>query len=73
MTRRYLVADRKNSQCIIDLSLLDWSRWFTDGRDGELYLHVHGPDESIVRVWCRHSGRPRLEFTYGQLFWLIDD
>jgi hypothetical protein len=54
------------------LGWLDWSRWFTDGTGGGLYLHVYGPDDSIQRVYCRRTDSPRLSFMGGELWWLVD-
>lgn len=69
---RLRVNSHRNSYCAMPVGWLDWSRWFTDGTGGELYLHVYGPDDSIQRVYCRRSTRPRLEFMEGQLWWLVD-
>ncbi|MCB2071210.1 MAG: hypothetical protein KDF67_17125 [Ottowia sp.] len=69
---RLQVNNRRHSSCAMPLGWLDWSRWFTDGAGGQLYLHVYGPDGAIVRVYCRRSDKPRLEFMDGQLWWLVD-
>jgi hypothetical protein len=70
---RHKVNSRRNSECAVELRILDWTRWFTDGTDGRLYLHVyHYRDEGIMRVWCRHSEKPRLAMHRGELHWLID-
>lgn len=70
---RRRVADRRNSMCGSSaLHRLDFSRWFTDGPDGRLYLHVAGPDDTWHRVWCRHTNSPRLKMDDGVLYWLID-
>lgn len=70
--RRYAVTSTRNSMCSVPLSSLDWSRWWTDGIGGELYLHVAGPDETWHRVRCRHSDTPRLRCEGGRLWWLVD-
>lgn len=72
MPQRLKVNNRRNSACAMPLDRLDWSRWFTDGIGGSLYLHVHGPDETIQRVYCRRSEKPRLAFSDGELWWLVD-
>ena len=72
MPRRLKVNSRRNSECSAPLASLDWSQWFTDGRVSGLYLHVHGPDDTIHRVYCRHSETPRLSFQDGELWWLVD-
>lgn len=70
--RRCTVNSDIHSLCAVSLDELDWSHWFTDGSHGELYLHVYGLDDSIQRVYCRHSKTPRLSFTDGKLYWVID-
>lgn len=71
--KRYRVNRRSNSYCVVPLKSLDWDNWFTDGSDGELYLHVHSKDgETIYRVGCRHTWRPRLKCKAGSLWWLVD-
>jgi hypothetical protein len=70
--RRLRVNSRRNSICAMPLHHLDWSRWFTDGSCGSLYLHVYGPEDSIQRVYCRSSDTPRLQLDGGVLYWLVD-
>lgn len=70
--RKSLINSNRNSLCDVSLDGLDWSNWFTDDSYGELYLHVYGLDDSIQRVYCRHSKTPRLSFTDGKLYWVID-
>lgn len=69
---RLKVNSRRHSYCAMPVGWLDWSRWFTDGSGGRLYLHVYGPDDTIQRVYCRKTDTPRLEFMGGQLWWLVD-
>lgn len=77
--RRYRAASSRNSECGSALIKdLDFSRWFTDGAPGDLYLHVYkadptgAGDTTIHRVYCRHSDSPRLELCAGTLYWLVD-
>ena len=72
--RRYPVANRRHSVSTATLDRLDWTRWFTDGTGGRLYLHVWTKDgETCHRVFCRHSDTPRLSCDGGMLRWLVDD
>jgi hypothetical protein len=69
-----LVNSSKNSKCSSSsLKDLDWSRgWWTDDSFGMHYLHVHHKDgETIHRVYCKFSDRPRLQMTNGKLYWLF--
>jgi hypothetical protein len=72
--RRYEVAIPRHSQCgSARLADLDFDRWFTDGADGYLYLHVwHKDGDSIHRVRCAYSDKPRLCWEVGSLWWLVD-
>lgn len=67
------VCSTRNSTCSARLSALDWSTWFTDSSFGAFYLHVtHMDGESVHRVRCRLSERPRLQSRKGVLYWIID-
>jgi len=71
--QKKLVANAKNSRCSsARLKDLDWDRgWWTDDSFGMHYLHVHHKDgETIHRVYCLHSERPRIEMIKGKLYWL---
>ena len=72
--RRYECFRHQHSRCgSAKLADLDWSRWFSDSTGGGLYLHVwHQDGETIHRVTCAYSARPRLESVDGVLFWLVD-
>jgi len=71
--RRYIVDSRRNSDCSVPLSSLDWSNWRTDGGAGYMYLHVYrATDDTWHRVRCRHSDNPRLSCEGGLLRWLVD-
>lgn len=69
---RLRVNSPRHSLCAMDLDALDWSRWWTDGTQGGLYLHVAGPNDTWQRVYCRQSETPRLRFEGGELWWLVD-
>ncbi len=67
------VASKRNSICGIPLDELDWRSWWTDTSGGGFYLHVrHVLEDTVHRVYCRASDKPRLEMKDGKLFWLID-
>jgi len=71
--RRLKVRNRRNSECNFDLDALDWSSWFTDTSFGEFYLHIYDlAHDSVQRVRCRKTPRPRLEMANGELYWLVD-
>lgn len=73
--RYYEVANPQHSRCgSAKLKTLDFDRWFTDHSFGQHYLHVHSAtgDESIHRVTCAYSATPRLAWSGGALWWLVD-
>lgn len=44
-----------------------------DTSNGMTYLHVTGNDgETEHRVFCRRTDQPRLAFTKGALYWIVD-
>ena len=72
--RRKVMSDR-NSECVVPLDSLDWSRWWTDTgfSDSGFLLKVPSRDsDSVHRVYCRGVYRPRLMMRDGKLYWLID-
>ena len=68
------VRSQRNSYCnSARLSQLDWGEWWEDG--GMLvpgtYLHVpRRDDETVHRVFCRHSDYARLGWRSGDLWWV---
>lgn len=66
------VNDIRHSFCKFQpLSRLDWSRWFTDIKEGRLCLYVYGPEDNLHRVHCRKSETPRLAHEDGELWWVV--
>ena len=72
--RRYEAALPRHSRCgSAKLADLDFDRWFSDSMGGSLYLHVwHKDGETIHRVHCAYSAKPRLSWDGGTLWWLVD-
>jgi len=65
------VSSPRNSECSIPLSRLNFGRWFAEGSS---YLHVHHKTEDTIhRVYCKHSDTPRLAMRDGELYWLVDE
>lgn len=68
------INSARNSECgSAKLAELDWSEWWTDDSFESVYLHVrHRDGETVHRVRCRQTQRPRIGFRNGMLCWLID-
>lgn len=66
------VNDDRHSYCKLHpFSLLDWSHWFTDIKEGRLCLYVYGPEDTLYRVHCRKSKTPMLAYEDGELWWIV--
>jgi len=70
---RRSVFSEKNSACpsarIKDLN--PERGWWTDDSMDSLYLHVwHKDGETVHRVYCRKSEKPRLIMNRGRLMWI---
>lgn len=73
--RKLKVLSARNTDCGVPLTSLDWSEWWIDcGFSGQiLYLKVpKRDDDSVQRVYCRHSDHPRILMQDGVLYWLVD-
>jgi hypothetical protein len=74
--QKKLVSSPRNSKCSsARLKDLDWQRgWWTDDSFGMHYIHVHHKDgETIHRVYCKSSDRPRIQMDKGRLYWLYQE
>lgn len=72
----YEVTNPRHSRCgSAKLKALDFDRWFTDTSFGQHYLHVNSAtgDESVHRVTCAYSAKPRLAWIDGALWWVVDE
>ena len=55
------------------LENLNWRDWWLDTSFGYRYLHVASKDgETRHRVCCKQSKCPRIGFSRGKLYWLVD-
>ena len=72
------VNSTRNSYCgSCHMKQLDFTEWWMDTFDLEksqwCYIHVASKDnETVHRVRCKYSDKPRLGYRNGALYWLID-